>query len=71
MLMTPSDQAAKLYYGPSSFRVLRPGSHVYCAVSGAAIALAELRYWSAERQEAYASADIATRHLLGLDRADP
>lgn len=70
MLMTPSDnsasRAAKLYYGPSSFRVLRPGNHVICAVTGEAIPLAELRYWSAERQEAYASADIATRRLLGL-----
>lgn len=66
MLMTPSDKAAKLYYGPSSFRVLRPGNHVICAVTGEAILLAELRYWSAERQEAYASAEIATRRLLGL-----
>lgn len=66
---TPADRAAKLYYGPSSFRVLRPGSHVYCAVSGEAIPLPELRYWSAERQEAYASCEIATRRLLGLDPA--
>lgn len=70
MLMTPSDtpanRAAKLYYAPSSFRVLRPGSHVYCAVTGEAIPLPELRYWSADRQEAYASAAIATRRLLGL-----
>lgn len=65
--MTPADKVAKLYYAPSSFRVLRPGSHVLCAVTGEAIALAELRYWSAERQEAYASCEIATRRLLGLD----
>lgn len=69
MLMSASDKAAKLYFGPSSFRVLRPGSHVYCAVTGEAIVLAELRYWSAERQEAYASCEIATRRLLGLDPA--
>lgn len=67
MLMTPSDKAAKLYYGPSSFRVLRPGSHVLCAVTGEAIPLPELRYWSAERQEAYASCEIATRRLLGIE----
>jgi hypothetical protein len=66
MLMTPADKVAKLYYGPSSFRVLRPGSHVLCAVTGEAIPLPELRYWSAERQEAYASPEIATRRLLGL-----
>jgi hypothetical protein len=72
MLMSPPEPAAriaKLHFGPSSFRVLRPGTHVLCAVSGEAIALADLRYWSAERQEAYASCAIATRRLLGLDRA--
>ena len=66
MLMTPADKAAKLYYSPSSFRVLRPGSHVLCAVTEEAIPLPELRYWSAERQEAYASCEIAARRLLGL-----
>ena len=65
MLMSTSDKAAKLYYGPSTFRVLRPGQHVLCAVSGEVIPLEELRYWSAEHQEAYASAEIATRRLLG------
>lgn len=69
MLMSSSDKAAKLYYAPSSFRVLRPGTHVLCAVTGEAIPLAELRYWSAERQEPYASCEIATRRLLGLDPA--
>ncbi|ODT01484.1 MAG: hypothetical protein ABS49_01205 [Erythrobacter sp. SCN 62-14] len=67
MLMSGSDKVAKLYYGPSSFRVLRPGRYVLCAVTGEAIELEELRYWSAERQEAYASCEIATKRLLGLD----
>lgn len=65
MLMSSGDKAAKLHYGPSTFRVLRPGQHVYCAVTGEAIPLEELRYWSAEHQEAYASPEIATRRLLG------
>ncbi|MBI1404007.1 MAG: DUF2093 domain-containing protein [Porphyrobacter sp.] len=69
MLMSSADKTAKLYYGPSNFRVLRPGSHVLCAVTGVPIPLAELRYWSAERQEAYASCEIATRRLLGIDPA--
>ena len=64
MLMSSGDKAAKLYYGPAGFRVLRPGQHVFCAVSGELIPLEELRYWSAEHQEAYASAEIATRRLL-------
>lgn len=67
MLMNTSEKPAKLYYGPSTFRVLRPGQHVLCAVSGQVIPLEELRYWSAERQEAYATAEIATRRLLGQE----
>jgi len=61
--MNSGEKAAKLYYGPSSFRVLKPGQHVYCAISGEVIPLEELRYWSAEYQEAYASAEIATERL--------
>ena len=63
--MNSSETPAKLYYGPSTFRVLRPGQHVVCAVSGEIIPLEELRYWSADYQEAYASAEIATKRLLG------
>lgn len=65
MLMRSGDQAAQLVYGPNGFRVMRPGNHVRCAVTGEAIPLEELRYWSVERQEAYASPEIATRRLLG------
>lgn len=65
MLMKSGRQAAQLMYGPNGFRVMRPGDHVLCAASGVPIPLEELRYWSAERQEAYASAELATRRLLG------
>lgn len=54
---------AKLQFGPNGFRVLRPGQHVFCAVSGQAIPLDELRYWSVHYQEAYASAELATERL--------
>ena len=54
-----------LFYQANGFRVLSPGSHVVCVVSGEPIMLEALRYWSVERQEAYASADAATRRLLG------
>jgi hypothetical protein len=64
MLMSSQERAARLHYGPNGFRILSSGSHVICAVTGEAIALEVLRYWSAERQEAYASAEIATRRLL-------
>ncbi len=65
MLMTPQDQPARLHYGPNGFRILASGSHVACAVTGDAITLEALRYWSVERQEAYATCEIATRRMLG------
>ena len=55
----PGDDGAQLHYGPNAFRVIKPGRHVYCAMSGEAIALEELRYWSAEFQEAYATCELA------------
>jgi hypothetical protein len=63
MLMSSQDRPATLRYGPNGFRVMQPGSYVLCAVSGQRIAVEALRYWSAERQEPYASADIATQRL--------
>ena len=65
MLMSSQDRAARLHYGPNGFRILSSGSHVACAVTGEAIALEALRYWSVERQEPSASADIATKRMMG------
>lgn len=59
----PGDDGAKLHYGPNGFRVLKPGQHVYCAMSGEAIPLEELRYWSVDHQEAYATCELATQRL--------
>lgn len=64
MLMSTSDRPATLFYQANGFRVLSPGNHVICAVSGEKVALEALRYWSVERQEAYASPDFATKRLL-------
>jgi hypothetical protein len=50
---------AKLRYLDGEFQVLSPGDFVRCAVTGEPIMLPDLRYWSVERQEAYASADIS------------
>ena len=64
MLMNSgSGNEAKLAYAPNAFRVLRAGRHVFCAITGEAIPLEELRYWSVELQEPYASAVVATRRL--------
>jgi hypothetical protein len=65
MLMNSADRPAMLYYQPNGFRVLSPGTHVICAVSAEAIPLEALRYWCVGRQEAYATAELATRQLLG------
>ncbi|MES2097533.1 MAG: DUF2093 domain-containing protein [Pseudomonadota bacterium] len=59
MLMSNTDRPARLHYMANGFRVLVPGSHVTCAISGVAIALDDLRYWSVARQEPYASAVLA------------
>jgi hypothetical protein len=56
MLMRGAGKVARLHYLPGTFRVLDHGDHVVCAVTGAAIPLQELRYWSVERQEAYVDA---------------
>lgn len=63
MLMSNTDRPARLYYMANGFRVLSPGDHVVCAVSGRAIAMEELRYWSVARQQPYASAAIAAEAM--------
>ncbi|MDV3458049.1 DUF2093 domain-containing protein [Sphingomonas sp. HF-S4] len=65
MLMSNTARAAKLHYMANSFRVLAPGDHVVCAVSGERIPLDRLRYWSAERQEPYAGAEQVAQALHG------
>jgi hypothetical protein len=65
MLMSSNDRPATLHYGPNGFRVVTAGSHVICAVSGEKIPLEMLRYWSGDRQEAYASCELATQRLTG------
>lgn len=50
---------AKLRYLDGEFQVLAPGDFVRCAVTGEPIALPDLRYWSVELQEPYASAEVS------------
>ena len=63
MLMSNTDRPARLHYMANGFRVLSPGDHVLCAVSGARILLEDLRYWSVSRQQAYATAALASDAL--------
>lgn len=64
MLMSQGGRPAKLHYMANSFRMLVPGDHVVCAVTGQRIPLDDLRYWSVEKQEPYASAEIAVKAAL-------
>jgi len=61
MLMSNKGRPARIHYLPGTYRVLVPGDHVVCAVTGEAIPLGELRYWSVERQEAYVSAEASLK----------
>ena len=61
MLMSNQGRAARLHYMQGTFRILSPGDHVVCAVTRQPIPLDELRYWSVERQEAYASAEASVK----------
>jgi hypothetical protein len=59
---------AKVEYLDGDFRVLRPGAFVRCAVTGEPIPLDELRYWSVDRQEAYATPTASMQRELEHDR---
>ena len=61
MLMSNQGRPARLHYMAGTFRVLSPGDHVVCAVTGQRIAIEDLKYWSVARQEAYVSAEASVR----------
>ena len=66
--LEPGGGEAVVEYLDSNLKVLRPGSFVRCAVTGEAIPLEQLRYWSVERQEAYSSPEAVLKRLR---RAQP
>jgi hypothetical protein len=51
----PMPGEAEIKYLDGDFRIVRPGAFVRCAVTGVPIPLEELRYWSVDLQEAYAT----------------
>ena len=66
---SPSPGEAEVKYLDGDFRVVRPGAFVRCAVTGAAIPLEELRYWSVDLQEAYGSPEaVLQRHAHAYAR---
>ncbi|WP_319772880.1 DUF2093 domain-containing protein [Breoghania sp.] len=54
---------ARIRYLDGDFQILAPGNYVRCAVTGQQIPLDELKYWSAEHQEAYVDAAAAMSHM--------
>jgi hypothetical protein len=56
---------AQLHFGAADFEVIRKGTFVRCAVSGAVIPLNDLKYWSAELQEAYAGPEAVMQRVSG------
>ena len=55
---------AEVKYLDGDFRVVRPGAFVRCAVTGVAIPLEELKYWSVDLQEAYANPEAVLDRLF-------
>ena len=67
---SPMAGEAEVKYLDGDFRVVRPGAFVRCAVTGLPIPLEELKYWSVDLQEAYASPDVVLqRHFPHVKRA--
>jgi hypothetical protein len=61
----PMSGEAEVKYLDGDFRVVKPGAFVRCAVTGVAIPLEELKYWSVDKQEAYASPEAVMQSLMG------
>jgi len=55
---------ATVKYLDGDFEVITPGDYVRCAITNQPIALDDLRYWSVNRQEAYANAEISLKSYL-------
>jgi hypothetical protein len=60
---SPKGGEAELTYLDGDFRMVRQGAFVRCAVTGVPIPLEELKYWSVDLQEAYATPEaVMQRH---------
>jgi hypothetical protein len=67
----PSDGEAIIHYGDAEYRLMKPGAFVRCAVTGARIALEDLKYWSVDRQEAYVDAAAANQRFREFPKKAP
>jgi hypothetical protein len=67
---SPVNGEAEVKYLDGDFRVVRPGAYVRCAMTGQAIPLEELKYWSVDLQEAYVSPEaVMDRHRAHYGKA--
>ncbi|MGE3149918.1 MAG: DUF2093 domain-containing protein [Pseudorhodoplanes sp.] len=60
---SPMAGQADVKFLDGDFRIVKPGAFVRCAITGVPIPLEELKYWSVERQEAYASPEAVIQSL--------
>jgi hypothetical protein len=68
-MLETTGSPATLKYLDGRYDVIVPGSYVVCAVSGRKIPLDALRYWNVERQEAYATPQIALQQYQKYRKA--
>ena len=61
---------AVVEYLDSNLRLVKPGAYVRCGVTGVPIPLDQLKYWSVERQEAYAGPEAVLKRF-GVKRHQP
>ena len=54
---------AVVEYLDGDIRIVRAGRFVTCAVTGKPIQLDELKYWSVDRQEAYATREAVLKAM--------
>jgi hypothetical protein len=59
----PMAGEAEVRFLDGDFRIVKPGAFVRCAVTAVPIPLEELKYWSVDLQEAYASPEVVMRRL--------
>jgi len=63
---------AQVQYLDGDFRVISPGTFVRCAITDTRIPRDELKYWSVDLQEAYATpAAVLQRHFPGALKPQP
>jgi hypothetical protein len=60
-----SSGEAVVQYLDSNLRIVKPGAFVRCAVTGQQIPLDELKYWSVELQEPYATPEAVMQRIAG------